>query len=221
MCRRNGRPSPPRSGPALPRACEGRHDDFPRLATGKPREISPNGRASPSRGSRNEIPCVRVSAPVGDYVSTTQLRFLLHQSPVPSEIHAGFRYIIARDIIIRIHYNFIYTATFGYARFPLFPAISGNNHRCDLFPSTKLFFAIVFRLSETFFWITVQGKKFKSCDKISSSRWSIGGRRHSCFRMTDAGRAVNTDDPWTNDRFPREITRKGSTWLFESFVLRA
>lgn len=85
MCRRNARPSPPRSlRPASPRVREGRHNDFPRLATGKPSGILPNGRASLSRGSRNEIPCVRVSAPAGDYVSTTQLRFLPHERSRPS-----------------------------------------------------------------------------------------------------------------------------------------
>lgn len=81
MCRRNGRPSLPRLGPRPPAPCEGRHDDFPRLATGKPSRILSNSRASLSRDSRNEIPCARMSAPPGDYVNTTQLRFLPRSSP--------------------------------------------------------------------------------------------------------------------------------------------
>ncbi|EFN72652.1 hypothetical protein EAG_06836 [Camponotus floridanus] len=47
--------------------------------------------------------------------------------------------------------------------------------------------------------------KFLICDG-PYKRSTRPGDVSSCFRTTAVGRAMNTDDPWTNDRFPRVIT---------------
>ena len=161
MCRRNGRPGC-LLGPS-PRACGGeRHVDFPQLATGKPSGILPNGRASLSRGSRYEILCARVNTPPGDYVSTTQLRFLPHEQSCPT--HGDFRYIITW------YNNFIYD-TARLCPFSLLPMISRNNyHRHDLFPSIELFFTIIFCLLKKYFSELSLRKKFKGYGKIPNLR---------------------------------------------------
>jgi len=52
-------------------------------------------------------------------------------------------------------------------------------------------------------------EKFKGRGKISNLRWLVPDRSTkpaTSSRFRPAARAMNTDDPWTNDRLPREIT---------------
>jgi len=51
-------------------------------------------------------------------------------------------------------------------------------------------------------------EKFKGRGKISNLRWLVPGstKPATSSRFRPAARAMNTDDPWTNDRLPREIT---------------
>lgn len=90
-------------------------------------------------------------------------------------------------------------------------SIAGDDGRRDSFPSTGLLLAIVTRHREISpFWDharrTGRGSraavKFLICDGPTAR----GQSTCSCFRTPAAPLPVNTDDPWTNDRFSREVT---------------